>query len=247
VHAKDVIQPQKTYPRVLFYSVIVILVTMILGSLSIALVIPQHKINLVAGIMQAFDLFFSMYHLNYLLPIVAFMIVIGGIGGVSNWIIAPTKGLMVAAQDGCLPKIFQKTNRYDAPVYLLLVQAILVWVLSLLFIFMPSVSGSYWLLTALAAQLYMLMYALMFAAFISLRKKQKLPHAVFKIPGGILGLVLVLVAGFIGVVLTFGISFIPPEQFNIGGSTHYHITQLSGLFLMLIPPFLFSYRRNSIA
>ncbi len=39
---------------------------------------------------------------------------------------------------------------------MLITQAIIVTVLSALFLFMPSVNGSYWLLTALAAQLYML-------------------------------------------------------------------------------------------
>jgi hypothetical protein len=237
VHAKDVSNPQKTYPKVLFYSVIVILVTMILGSLAIALVIPQQNINLVAGIMQAFDMFFSMYHLQYILPLIALMIIIGGIGGVSNWIIAPTKGLMVAAQDGCLPKVFQKTNRYDAPIYLLVIQALLVWVLSLLFIFMPSVSGSYWLLTALAAQLYMLMYGMMFAAIMKLRKVHRLNTAAFKIPGGVFGFWMIILAGFIGVILTFGVSFIPPDHLNVGGSLRYHVIQVFGLILMMSPPF----------
>lgn len=236
VHAQDVEHPQKTYPRVLLYSVLIILTTMVLGSLAIAIVIPHENINLVAGIMQAFEPFLSVYHLQAFLPIVALMIVIGGMGGVSNWIIAPTKGLMVAAHDGCLPRFLQKTNRYGAPVYLLVLQAALVWLMSTLFIFMPSISGSYWLLTALAAQLYMVMYALMFMAIIKLRKDGVLEHASFKIPGGNFGFYLILIAGFIGVTLTFGVSFFTPDNINVGDSSIYHSLQVFGLLLMIVPP-----------
>ncbi|HBB52892.1 MAG TPA: amino acid permease [Legionellales bacterium] len=236
VHAQDVEHPQKTYPRVLLYSVLIILTTMVLGSLAIAIVIPNENINLVAGIMQAFEPFLSAYHLQVFLPAVALMIVIGGMGGVSNWIIAPTKGLMVAAHDGCLPKFLQKTNRYGAPVYLLLLQAALVWLMSTLFIFMPSISGSYWLLTALAAQLYMVMYALMFMAIIKLRKDGVLEHASFKIPGGNWGFYLILIAGFIGVTLTFGVSFFTPDNINVGDLSVYHGLQVFGLLFMILPP-----------
>ena len=236
VHAQDVEHPQKTFPRVLFYSVTIILVTMVFGSLAIAVVIPAQDINLVAGIMQAFSSFLGNYHLEYLMPVVALMIVIGGMGGVSNWIIAPTKGLMIASQDGCLPRCFQKTNRFGAPVYLLLLQAILVFIMASLFIFMPSVSGSYWLLTALAAQLYMLMYILMFAAIIKLRRDNVLRQASFKIPGQTFGLLLVVAAGIIGCVLTFGVSFMLPSQIDVGDVHRYHVIQILSLILMATPP-----------
>ena len=112
--------------------------------------------------MQAFDAFFARWQLTWLMPLVALMLVMGGLGGVSNWIIAPTKGLLVAALDGNLPPVFQTANQHGAPVIMLVGQAVIVTVLSTLFLFMPSVNGSYWLLTAMAAQLYMLMYLLMF-------------------------------------------------------------------------------------
>lgn len=245
VHAQDVDHPQKTYPKVLLYSVILILTTMILGSLAIAVVVPTQQINLVSGVMQAFTLFLSHYHLVFLMPVVAVMIVLGGMGSVSNWIIAPTKGLMVAAHDGCMPRFFQKTNRFGAPVYLLVLQAILVWILASLFIFMPSVSGSYWLLTALAAQLYMLMYVLMFLAILKLRREKKLIRASFKIPGGKMGLVLVVLAGFIGTLLTFAVSFIPPVKINVGGVNQYHLLQILGLICMILPPFLFKINHSN--
>jgi len=241
VHANDVRDPQQAFPRALIYSVILILGTLILGSLAIAVVLPHQDINLVAGIMQAFDAFFARYHLTSLMPVVAFMLVMGGLGGVSNWIIAPTKGLLVAAVDGNLPPFFQRTNAHGAPVIMLVGQAIIVTVLSSLFLFMPSVNGSYWLLTALAAQLYMLMYFLMFLAAIALRRRCPDHPRGFRIPGGMLGMYLVAGTGMMGVLTTLVVSFMPPEGIDVGSVSRYEITLILGLLVMCSPPLISSW------
>ncbi|MBN9230675.1 MAG: amino acid permease [Legionella sp.] len=238
VHANDVANPQHAFPKVLIYSVTIILSTLILGSLAIAVVLPHNDINLVAGIMQAFSAFFSSYHMHWMMPVVALMLVLGGLGGVSNWIIAPTKGLLVAAEDGNLPEFFQKVNKQGAPVVMLFGQAIIVTVLSALFLFMPSVNGSYWLLTALAAQLYMLMYLLMFLAAIKLRLSSPDHPRAFKIAGGIGGMLFVSFIGIIGVLATLAVSFIPPEGINVGSMARYELTLIGGLIFMCIPPFI---------
>ena len=244
VHANDVENPQKAFPLALVYSVSIILVTLALGSLSIAIVLPQAEINLVAGIMQAFDAFFARYNLGWCMPLVAIMLVLGGLGGVSNWIIAPTKGLLIAAQDGNLPPFFQEVNRHEAPVVMLIGQAIIVTLLSTLFLFMPSVNGSYWLLTALAAQLYMLMYFIMFITAIFLRVRYPDHPRAFRIPGGLLGLLFVCTIGIFGVIITFAVSFMPPTGINVGSTWHYEITLASGLILMCSPPFIASWLRS---
>jgi amino acid transporter len=238
VHANDVDNPQKAFPKALSYSVLIILSTLILGSLSIAIVLPQSDINLVAGIMQAFDAFFARYHLSFLMPMVAIMLVLGGLGGVSNWIIAPTKGLLVAANEGNMPLFFAKINKNEAPVVLLILQAVIVTILSGLFLFMPSVNGSYWLLTALAAQLYMLMYFIMFLAAMKLRIKHSKHPRPFKIGMGKYGLYIIAFIGMIGVSTTFIVSFFPPSDINVGSHTNYEWLLVSGLILMCLPPFI---------
>ncbi len=238
VHANDVNNPQRAFPRALVYSVGIILSTLILGSLAIAVVLPQNEINLVAGIMQAFDAFFTRYHLVWFMPVVAIMLVMGGLGGVSNWIIAPTKGLLVAAQDGNLPPYFERVNQKGAPVVMLIGQAIIVTILSALFLFMPSVNGSYWLLTALAAQLYMLMYILMFVAAVKLRIKAPAHPRAFRIPGGLTGMLIVAGIGMMGVLTTLVVSFMPPDGIDVGSLARYEMTLASGLLLMCSPPFV---------
>jgi glutamate:GABA antiporter len=244
VHANDVHNPQYAFPKALIYSVGIILSTLILGSLAIAIVLPGKDINLVAGIMQAFEAFFFSYHIHWMMPVVAVMLVLGGLGGVSNWIIAPTKGLLVAAEEGNLPEIFQRTNKNGAPVVMLYTQAIIVTVLSALFLFMPSVNGSYWLLTALAAQLYMLMYFIMFLAAIKLRFSEPTHPRPFKIPGGVGGMLFVAGIGIVGVITTFIVSFIPPEDINVGSFLRYEMTLILGLVVMCAPPFISSWLQS---
>lgn len=235
VHAGDVKNPQKTYPKVLFYSVILIITTLILGSLAIAAVLPREQISLVAGIMQAFSAFFSAYNMSWIMPIIALMLILGGLGGVSNWIIAPTKGLLVAAQDGHLPPQLQQVNRHGAPTIILVYQAIIVTFLTAVFLFIPSVNGSYWLLTALAAQLYMLMYILMLLACIRLRYCAPEVKRAFTIPGGKIGLFIVTGFGLIGTLTTVVVSFIPPDM-DIGSLERYEGFLITGLLLMCLPP-----------
>jgi len=237
VHTSDVNNPQRAYPRAMLIATLIIVFTLVSGSLAIALVLPGKNISLVAGIMQTFDAFFASYHMEWILPVIALMLVIGGLGGVNNWIIAPTRGLQMALRDGQLSQTLIRENRFGAPKALLLWQAVIVTLVAMVFLLMPSVNGSYWLLTALAAQLYMLMYILMFASAIRLRYKKIARENGFQIPGGQWGIWIVACIGLLGSVGTFVIGFIPPSNIQIGDTWHYEALLISGLITMCLPPF----------
>lgn len=239
VHVNQVKNPQKTFPKALLISIFSILITMILGSLAIAFVLPSNQINLVDGVMQAFDNFFQAYHLSWLLPVIGVMILIGSVGGMVNWIISPAKGLLQAAENGYLPKVFAKSNKHGAAQPVLLAQAILVSLMCLAFLLMPSVNGSYWLLTDLSTELYIMMYMLMFLAAITIKLKMHYQTAVFMIPGGKAGLITACLSGLIGCTLTFVIGFFPPSGINVGSALHYHVVFSVGLITMILPIFLF--------
>ncbi|MFA6408946.1 MAG: amino acid permease [Gammaproteobacteria bacterium] len=238
VHALDVHKPHKSYPKALLISALILLVTLILGALAIAVVIPGTQINLISGVMQTFDAFFSFYGMHWIMPLIAFSLVLGGIGGVSSWILAPTRGLLMAARDGHLPPHCCKENRHGAPSSILLYQAIIVTFVVMIFWLMPSVGGSYWFLTVLAAQLYMLMYIFMFVSAIYLRYKHPNLKRPFCIPGGKIGIWIVAGFGILAASLTFIIGFIPPHNINTGGVWRYEIMLISCLLLASLPPLL---------
>jgi len=242
VHIKEVKNPQKTFPSALFFSVAIILLTMTLGSLAIAMVLPKNQINLVNGVMQVFTQFFAMYHLSKLIPVITIMLLLGTLGSMISWVISPAKGLLTAAQLGYLPQFFTQENQQGVATRLLMTQAILVSVICLAFLLMPSVNGSYWLLTALSTQLYILMYVLMFLAAICLKykkhKAESQSHA-FTIPGGKWGTWVTCVLGLIGCCITLCVGFIPPAGIDVGGILHYEMVFSIGLIVMVSPVLLF--------
>jgi amino acid transporter len=245
VHVKDAKDPQRVFPQAIIISSLIIMVTLLLGSLAIASVLPHDSISLVSGIMEAFSAFFSAYHMQWMLPIIAIMLVIGGMGGVSNWIIAPTRGLLIAGKDGNLPPHLQTQNNHRAPTALLIYQAIIVSLLTLVFLTMPSVNGSYWLLSALASQLYMFMYILMFAAAIRLRYNHADRARPFRVFGGNKTMWLVGLAGMLASVVTVIVGFIPPSTINFGGTMRYEVMLIAGLVIMSAPPFIMCRFRKS--
>jgi putative glutamate/gamma-aminobutyrate antiporter len=236
VHARDVANPQKNYPRAILLSAILILGLYVLGVLAIAVVIPQKQISLVAGSLQAFSTLVSSYGLNWMTPVMAALLAFGAFGTLSTWVAGPSKGLLGAAQSGDLPPYFRRLNRHGMPVALLLAQAIIVTLFSLIYLVMPTVSSAYWILNAMVAQLYLLMYILMFAAAIKLRyKRPDVPRA-YRIPGGHAGMWLVAGLGLIGSAATFLIGFFPPAQIMTGSTTFYVIFLLLSIALACFAP-----------
>ncbi len=244
VHAREVQNPQKNYPRAILLSALLIFGLYVLGVLAIAVVIPENQISLVAGSLQAFSVFVSAYNLNWLTPLIAILLSLGAFGTLSTWIAGPSKGLLGAAQSGDLPPFFRRLNRHGMPVTLLITQAIIVTLFSLVFLIMPTVSSAYWILNAMIAQLYLVMYVLMFAAAIKLRYKRPEVERAYKIPGGIVGMWCVAGLGLIGSIATFFIGFFPPAQI-LTGNTIFYVTflALSVILACLAPSIILRFKK----
>lgn len=244
VHVRNVKDPQHNFPRAMFFSVLLILFTMIFGSLAIAFVLPKANINLVDGVMQAFDNFLTTYHLKWLLPILVLQLLIGSLGSMINWIISPAKGLLMAANHNFLPQFLCKLNKHGVASRVLLLQAILVTILCSGFLLFPSVNAIYWLFTDLSTELYMMMYVFMFIAAWKLKSKFSHLDRSFSIPGGKVGYYLVCLLGLFGCTITLVIGFIPPEQsMDVGGAAHFRFIFSIGIIMMLLPA-LFLYLRK---
>jgi amino acid transporter len=245
VHADEVVNPGKVYPRAIFYSVVIIFCSLVLSSLSIAMVVPARDLNVVTGLIQAFEIFFSAYKINWMGPIITLLIIMGGVGSVATWIIGPTKGLLVAAQDGSVPPIFGLMNKKGVPVTLLIFQAIIFTILCAVFLLMPTVSSSYWVLTAMTAQLAMFVYIALFAAAVKLRFTKPEVKRAYRIPGGILGMSLVCFLGLIASVGAILLGFIPPAQLTIGKVWVYEAILIIGILLLIAPPVVIYFIRKS--
>lgn len=243
VHAQEVRNPKHDYPAALKYSVVIILSTLLFASLSVATVVPEAELNIVTGVVQAFHFFCVELQIEWLLPAIEIAIIVGAIGSIAAWIIGPTKGLLVAAQEDNLPKIFAKTNKKGVPVVILTLQGIVVSLLASLYILLPTIETAYLLLTQLTAILALLMYVLMFSAALCLRyKKPKVPRP-YKIPFGNVGMWIVALIGGVSSFIAMCLGFVPPSQIITGDPITYQILLVLGVVLFCAPAF-FIHKRS---
>ncbi|NDD58648.1 MAG: amino acid permease [Chlamydiae bacterium] len=238
-HSREMINPKKDYPRSLAISVGIILFSIITSSLAVSVVIPPSDLNLVTGAMQAFSVFFNSLQIPWGIPILAGCIILGGVSGISAWIIGPTKGLMVASEDGSLPKCLSKKNRWGVPSNLLLLQAGLVSILCLAFVIYPTVNSSFWILSVITAQLALVVYIFLYLAAFKLHfSKSQVPRP-FRIPGGKWGVGICASLGCLSSVVVCILGFIPPEAVSNEGVISYEISIISGMLVAIgIPLFI---------
>lgn len=243
VHVTEVADPMKNFPKAIFICCIIVILLSVLGSLGISLIIPANDISLAAGTLQAFDAMLSAFHLKWMVPIVSFLLAYGAVTMVITWILGPSKGLLEVAKEGYLPDYWQYRNENGMPTHILILQAVISSLLSLVIFFMPTISGAFWIMSALTAQLYMIMYLFMFAAAIKLRySKPDVPRP-YRIPGGKPGMWIVSGIAFLTALLAIIVGFIPTSNVRAEGIAaqvgYVAFLFLGSLFFMAIPLFLY--------
>lgn len=226
----------------IFVASAIIIVLAILTSLAIAVVVPREEISFAAGVMQAFDAFFKLYDINWAMPILAALLAYGVFTMAVTWMIGPSKGLLEVAREGYLPRFWQKRNKQQMPIGILYVQGAFASVVSLAVFIGGSVSSAFWLLSALAVQLYLIMYLLMFSAAIRLRHKDPDVPRPYSVPGGNIGLWIISGVGFLASVFVILFGFIPPQSVRekgIGSIIGYVAFLVGGMIVFIAIPFVF--------
>ena len=243
-HVNDAKNPQKQYPKALLMAVVIILAVSILGTLAIAAVVPSAEVDLLSGLIQAYRVFFDSFGMSGIIPFLALLLLIGSLAGVNTWTIGPAKGLLVTACDGYLPPVLQKTNKNDAPVGMLVLQAIIGSILSIVFLFMETTSTSYWILTALSILFTMTQYSLVYAAALKLRYSQPNTARSYNVPGGKPGMWLIAIIGILTCMFGFGIVFVPPVQLPTGDAAIYKWLLMGTFVVLASPPLILAKMRK---
>ncbi|MFO1148104.1 MAG: amino acid permease [Alsobacter sp.] len=244
IHVKDVENPSRNYPIAIIMAALGTVAIFVLGTLAIAFVIPNSQINLTQSLLVAYGDMFRWAGIGWLAPVMAIALAVGVLAGVVTWVAGPSSGLLVVAKAGYMPRFWQKTNAHGMATHILLVQALMVTALSIMFVVLPSVQAAYQILSQLTVVLYLVMYLLMFAAGIYLRYSQPNRPRPYSIPGGDAGMWLIGGMGFLGSLLAFVLSFIPPGQISVGSPTTY-VSLLIGLtvFFVAIPFVIYAVRK----
>lgn len=239
-YASEVKSPQKNYPRAILIAAAVTLFFSIFGSLSILVVVPQGKISLVEGVLQTLYTYLSQFKIGWTLPIIAFLLIGGALAEVNSWVIGLVKALHRSAINGNLPPIFHNLNRRGIPTHLLILQGVIVTITSLVILFMPSISTAYWILSAISAQVYLVMYAIMFLAAIRLRYTHPHIKRHYRIPYSNKGIWLIASLGLLSAIFAIFVAFIPPSQIPTGNIYIYESLLIGGFIISLIIPLVIS-------
>ncbi len=248
IHIMDVQEPaSKNYPKAIFIGAIMIVIIFVLGTFSLGFIIPAKDINLTQSLLVGFDNYLNYLHLHWATPFIAIALMFGVLAGVLTWVAGPSKGIFTVGKAGYLPPFFQKTNKIGVQKNILLVQGGIVSLLALLFVVMPSVQSFYQMLSQLTVLLYLIMYMLMFTAAIVLRyrmPKAERPFAIGRKGNGLIWVVAGV--GFLGSLLAFVLSFIPPSQITTGSNTVWYSILIIGCIVVVAIPFIiYSMRKPS--
>ncbi|MFD8935321.1 APC family permease [Streptomyces sp. NPDC059578] len=244
VHVSSLKDPPREFPKTMFLAMGLVLLIFILPALAISWVVPADQLSLTAGVMQAFDAFFSYFHIGWLTPVAAVALIAASLGGMLAWLAGPSKGLLlISREEGYLPPFLQRLNQHGIQQNILVTQGVVTTAIALMYAFIPNVSSVYWIFSVITTQVYLIVYLLMFVAAVRLRRTQPDHPRGFRAPA----LPLLCGVGLLASLAALAIGFVPPSQFG-GGSVWVYVGIVGGGLVILglvIPVAFLVFRRPS--
>jgi amino acid transporter len=236
VHVDELRNPGRDYPKSIFVAMALVLAVFIFPTLAIVWVIPANHISFTAGVMQAFNSFMTHFGIGFAVPVIAIALAVGALAGMMAWLDGPSEGLVrIGREQGYLPPYFQKVNGHGIEIHILAAQAVVITVIALLYALIPTVSSAYWIFTALATQVYLIMYVLMFIAAVRLRRAQPEHPRGYRAPA----LTALCVVGGLSSVIAFLIGFVSPSQLGHTSPLVYAALIAAGILVLgVLPPLL---------
>ena len=245
VHVVEMDKPGRSYPLATGLGALIALGIFALGAVSLAAILPGDRISLQSGVFDAFSAVVTdLWHLRWLTQVLALLVGLGAISGIFAWLGSPSKGLLATAADGELPPVMQATNGHGMPKHILLGQGVVVTLMSSMYFAGEAVSVVFFLLSAMTVALYLIAYMLMYASAIRLRYTQPKLVRPFQVPFGLAGMWVMAGIGFIGVLFSFLMAFVPPDQLPVGSPTLYVSLVLIGTIVFCGMPLIIHHLRR---
>ncbi|MDX2381380.1 MAG: amino acid permease [Acidimicrobiia bacterium] len=242
VHIGKLKGPPKNYLRAVVSAAAVVFTMYLLGSLAISVAVPDSSLELTSGASQAFTVYADGFGVPGLSYVLSGLLVVGALAASIAWIGGPSRSMWLVGRAGYLPPSLQRTNRNDVQISLLLLQGAIVTVLALVFVVAPNTSAAFALLQDVSIILYMLMYVLMFAAAIRLRRTQPGIDR----PIRIRGLVPMAVVGALAAMSAIVLGLTPPSGYaSLSAPVYASIVAVGVIVLALPPQFIYRLRRPS--
>ena len=239
VHVDDLRNPAREVPRAMLLAVVLILFVFIPPTLAISTAVPSQDTSLTAGVMQAFRHLLDHFSVSFLEPVFALGLVVASLSGLVDWLAGPSTGLVqIGRERGYLPPYFQRKNANGVQLRIIVAQGIVITLIGLLYALVPTVSRAYWIFAALATDVYLIMYVLMFVAARNLRRRQPDHQRGYRAPA----LVPICAVGALASVAAAIVGLLPPSQLGHTSTPLYAAAMLAGVLLVGVAPPVLLYR-----
>ncbi|MGY3779268.1 tyrosine-tyramine antiporter [Isobaculum melis] len=235
VHANNIDNPKRNYPIAVIASVLLLVVFNLVAGLSVADAVPAGQMEL-ADITQPFVIFTQDLGIPSIFNnIISLMILIGVLVQLSAWVLGPSKSMIKVADEGNLPPFFQKRTSKGIPITFVLIQAVVISLVSFLYVVIPDISAAFLIITITTTILYCIVYLLISISAIKLRYKMPNVERPFRLGSKGNGLMwFVASLSIVAVVVTILVSLIPPASIAESAHTGYVIYQVAATVIMVV-------------
>lgn len=210
----EIHDPRRTVPRAVLLSGAIIMAIYVLGTLAVLLALPHREVTGLQGIMAATERAAARIGMPWITPVSAWMIAVGGIGGLGAWLTAGARVSFVAGADRYLPAAFGRIHpRWGTPYIGLLAQGAGAALFIVLGQAGTGVKGAYDALVALTAITYFIPMLILFAAHLALQR-EPVSAGTLRAPGGKPVAILLGTLGFATTLVSLVLAAIPPSDSN---------------------------------
>ncbi|MGQ5708944.1 APC family permease [Lactobacillus sp. PSON] len=242
-HIKQLRHPEKDFTKAIFISIILAFLIFVIGTVIIAMIIPEKQINVLYTLFSVFRVLGSTIGIPWLYMVLVWALLCNTIAMVITNMAGPSFMLGQAGGSGFLPDWFQQKNKHKMPAHLMYTQIAGMTIIAYLVKMIPNVEGFVIMLTQTITVLYMIYYILMFTAFLRLRYDQPNRPRSFKVPGGMFGAWLVAGIGLISSVFAIVLAIYPPAQVKAEvGSPIIYVSVIIILVLVILAICLLLYQ-----
>lgn len=247
VHANNIENPKRNYPIAVIASVILLVIFNIVAGLTVSNAVPLGELQL-ANITQPYLIFCENLGIpTSVANVISLMILIGVLVQLSAWVLGPSKSMIKVAEEGNLPRIFQKRTEKNIPITFVLTQAIVISLVSVLYIVVPDVNSAFLIITITTTILYSIVYGLIAISAIILRYKMPDVERPFRLGNRGNGLMwFISMLSMLSVAITIVVSIIPPSILHPSQYWGYIIYQILATIIMVgIALIIFKFRKPS--
>jgi amino acid transporter len=211
--SEEIRDPQRTLPRALLGSSVMIAGMYIVATTAVLVLAPAPVISPTSGVFHAVTIGSVAMGVGFLGIVAALLVTVGNAGGVGSTVAGIARVPFIVGIDRYLPAAFGKIHpKWHTPWVSILVQAAISGAVLLISQISESVRGAYDGLVSITIIIYFIPFLYMFAAVIKLVNRSDRtanPHAVL-IPGGKIGVWLTAGIGFLIVLACMVIAAVPP-------------------------------------